>query len=309
MAYTRARAWTCAGLLALMPLSHASAASLGEGAANVLTNPANGQPLQVSYISGDSSIELFRQSTDGSGIGLLDRIGVEWASPAGAELLPPLYNWTDPSQVMSTSGVTLDYNDDTGRLNTVTWRPGVLADISAWGENEQGVAWLGRMSIANLSIDLNNQRLMADVTGTPSTGNNLAASDLALFSFDTVTGVEALPTAEQWLDKDAGAITSKGLGVIDSAPNTREVRGLSVYEGLRLTDEGLAFMQASLGLAPTEMTRLLNANNSANGLGRMGLRYTLSANIGVVPEVGTLALMALGLVGIGLARQRVMRTC
>lgn len=217
---------------------------------------------------------------------------------------------------VSLNPVSLGFEQASGQLTHFGWAP---QDKLEWfGTADDGVTPF--LDMTNLSVDIANKQILGNMVGgrypdgVSEPISSFGFDNGTLFTFDTVTGVERLPTDQQWLNGSEAILNASGytvayksFGTYDSVTWWREITGSVTYSGLRLTSQGLDVMRDTFNLSDANMALVQAANGSAKGLGSLTNTFTVSAAFApaaVVPEPGTYGLMGLGLIGIVLARQR-----
>jgi PEP-CTERM motif len=213
---------------------------------------------------------------------------------------------------VSLNPVSLGFEQASGQLTHFSWAP---QDKLEWfGTADDGVAPF--LDMTNLSVDVANKQVLGNMVGgrypdgVSEPISSFGFDNGTLFTFDTVTGVERLPTDQQWLNGSEATLNASGYTVAYKSFGTtwwREITGSVMYSGLRLTSQGLDVVRNTFNLSDENMASVEAANGSAKGLGSLTNTFTVSAAFApaaVVPEPGTYGLMGLGLIGIILARQR-----
>jgi PEP-CTERM motif len=219
-------------------------------------------------------------------------------------------------------GESLNLNQGTGAIQTVAGSGGVL-----WSAPPiLGLGDGGEVSIGNLRVDLVNQIVWANITGTPAsidgeTFPTFTWNDTPLFSFASVSGVQGLSAnaVEAGWRGDLTGLQAEGWTVQSAGVNALGLVGWAELKGLRVTDEARDGLIYSLGIVQgsTAYNVMAGLNSFAEGWGKvrvgLGMRVTdlslapsttVLPPVRLVPEPGTYALMGLGLVGLALVRAR-----
>jgi hypothetical protein len=180
------------------------------------------------------------------------------------------------------TGVTADaplsfmtVNDVTGDVLAAGSQGGAILTIAPLA----GVSTGGSVTVANLSVDLTQKRVYADLTGNFSGVDGAAATTLQhfhLWDYASLTG----PTNVQ---VGAGSYTN-------------------VISGLKITQEGLANFSAALGLVELGLSTIQGVSDYGSITSTIVAQGTLV--MPEVPEPGTWAMMGLGLVGVAAAARR-----
>lgn len=212
--------------------------------------------------------------------------------------------------------VSLGFEQASGQLTHFGWEP---QDKLEWfGSADDGVT--PYLDMSNLSVDIANKQILGNMVGgrypegVSDPISSFGFDNSTLFTFDTVTGVERLPTYQQWLNGSEAILNASGytvayksFGTYGSTTWRREITGNVTYSGLRLTSQGLDVVRNTFNLSDANMALVEAANGSAKGLGALSNTFTVSAAFApaaVVPEPDTYGLMGIGLMGIVLARHR-----
>lgn len=174
----------------------------------------------------------------------------------------------------------------------------------------------GEINVSNIRyLPGNRVTIMADVSMTPlvndngvwSPGATTIEKDVWLWSASTITGATTLAPpavyaagAGDFSQLDALGFTQTAKG--DGTQFTYVFEGKTILGGLKITEWGFDMFANALGYQPgsAAYVALGNANNLPDGWGSLTSRISFS----VVPEPGTWALMALGLVGLAAAARR-----
>ena len=147
----------------------------------------------------------------------------------------------------------------------------------------------GSLSISDLKVDLTTKTIYADIVGANGVGT---LNDYALWTYDTISG----PTT---FDLTPGAPASAGASTLSS---TNVLSGLFLVNSADIDN----IFVKSLNLNNTGRSGINAVNNrTATNIAGFG---SITSNISVIatpiPEPSTYALMAAGLVGLGLFGRR-----
>jgi hypothetical protein len=147
----------------------------------------------------------------------------------------------------------------------------------------------GSLSISDLKVDLTTKTIYADIVGANGVGT---LNDYALWTYDTISG----PTT---FDLTPGAPASAGSSTLSS---TNTLSGLFLVKS---TDIDAIFVK-SLNLNNTGRSGINAVNNrtATNTAGFGSITSKISVIATPIPEPSTYALMAAGLVGLGLFGRR-----
>ncbi len=147
----------------------------------------------------------------------------------------------------------------------------------------------GSLSISDLKVDLTTKTIYADIVGANGVGT---LNDYALWTYDTISG----PTT---FDLTPGAPASAGSSTLSS---TNVLSGLFL---VKATDIDAIFVK-SLNLNNTGRSGINAVNNrtATNTAGFGSITSNISVIATPIPEPSTYALMAAGLVGLGLFGRR-----
>ncbi len=202
--------------------------------------------------------------------------------------------------------VSLTADTATGNITNVRVVGGALESAAPL----EGILEGGNIQFNNLNIDLVSKTVRADLLGNAGTGLETRDTGLSLFTFASVTGPSALPTASALRSAYEGNFTPlNDAGFTLNAANG-SFQAVTVLNGLKVTQAGFDAIANALGLtgpsAPggqgsTGYEALRGVNSAAEGWGAMKAVINFSA----VPEPSTYALMGLGLAGMSwLTRRR-----
>lgn len=161
-----------------------------------------------------------------------------------------------------------------GALNFSVTQPGLASDG-------------GSLTLSDVRIDLVGKQIIANVDGANGVG---ARADVAIWTLDGHTTISAfdaqgtppLYSACRYNDGNYTCVDTMSTTYLDM--NKVPLSGIS----MNFTDQGKAIWQQSLGYTPT-------------GEATLGAAQTFGTLTTAVPEAGTWAMMALGLLGVGAA--------
>jgi hypothetical protein len=198
----------------------------------------------------------------------------------------------------------------------------------------------GSISFSKLSIDFQTRTVSAIVAGQSNTGAALVPQTLSLFTFTNQQGVSGLPR-EALRSEMAGrfpvapVLAGSGWNVVDEGSlltgSNLGLTGWGGVSGLSLTQAGQTAITQALGLPPgtSTLSALTNAANDFGGI-EFGLALRMAQSydwtlpvppytksrlhdfyipaVQAIPEPGTWALMALGLLCLPWATRRQARS-
>jgi hypothetical protein len=191
----------------------------------------------------------------------------------------------------------------------------VLSVASTGGANQLGTRISGTLTggtatVTNLTFDLANKRVVADLSGTKAAVGTTAAVNFSLpgttlWTIDSITGPTTIPVASLSSPSVVNDLVAAGFTFDGLSNGKYNFSAVNVISGLKVTTEGFAFFKNSLGLLSTGQNALNAVNTDVQGWGSVNSK--LSFSISAVPEPSTYLLSLIGvgmLVGTKLARRR-----
>lgn len=201
-------------------------------------------------------------------------------------------------------GLTID--STTGKVLSVASTGGA----NQLGSRISGTLTGGTATVTNLTFDLANNRVVADLKGTKAATPSAAAVEFnlpgtTLWTIDSISGPTTIPVAALSGPNVVNDMVAAGF-TFDGLSNGRyNFSAINVISGLKVTTDGFNFFKNSLGLLSTGQNALNAVNNDVQGWGSVDSK--LSFSISAVPEPSTylLSLIGVGLMaGIKLSRRR-----
>ncbi len=201
---------------------------------------------------------------------------------------------------------------------------GQILSVNSFGGATQTAAYLegvldgGKVTVKNLRFDLANNAVYADMSGAAlnpddTYGATVTAPGIKLWTIGSVTGPTSIPPAALLAAADgnfAPMIAAGYTQVGEPVNGLYTVNAQNLLGNLKVTTEGFEFFAKTLGLTPgsTGYTTLAGVNNGVDGWGSVKSSITFTAReLGTtpaIPEPSTYAMMAVGLVGLGLVARR-----
>jgi hypothetical protein len=170
----------------------------------------------------------------------------------------------------------------------------------------------GEVHFSNLSFDLPNKLVYADVAYSPllpdgSSAPLISHEQVAMWTVDSISGPTNISPAGVLAAAagDLSILQSQGITMQPTPINDGRylAQGTTVFHDLRVTAEGFDYVTQGLGLPSGSIGNdaLAAVNTKAGGWGTISSTLYFSM---AVPEPATYATMALGLICISLASSR-----
>lgn len=315
-----AKTLALAAMILLVQTTSAQTVSASIGQHIELTDTlGSGRTLGLTLQSGSSALHFSNGSGDpingapsryvGGVVAALNEGKVRIAAVDGSNIVErqiasPYYDDTTPIRGFvkideSVSSISADAV--TGALMRVSTIGGAQWVADPLGYTQEG----GALIIRNMSIDLVNKRVYADMLANEGTDYQAQRKQLHLWDITAIDGPIGL-TYEALASGDPESLVAFGYDVSVSDGQIT-ITSHNVLSGLKITQAGQDFMTDALGIPLfTEGARLFTlANNLPEGWGTMTATLVFtSLAVGTIPEPATYVLMGMGLAGVFAATYR-----